>query len=128
MPDPALFISRYMTELLKKENIKVTEAPSCHRILSQEEKWNRKDRKMITTSYSPPLKDLVRIANHTSNNLYTDALLKTIGLQYRSDDVISSFDKGIKLVHKHWESKGIKTSSLWMFDGSGLAPTDKITA
>lgn len=128
IPDPALFISQYMTELLKKENIKVTEAPSCHRILSQEEKWNRKDRKMITTSYSPPLKDLVRIANHTSNNLYTDALLKTIGLQYRSNDVISSFDKGIKLVHKHWESKGIKTSSLWMFDGSGLAPTDKITA
>jgi D-alanyl-D-alanine carboxypeptidase/D-alanyl-D-alanine-endopeptidase (penicillin-binding protein 4) len=128
IPEPALFLSVYVTELLKKENIKITEAPSCYRILFQEGKWNRQDRKIITTTYSPPLKDLVRITNHVSHNLYADALLKTIGLKYKSDDVASSFDKGIKLVYKHWENKGIKTSSLWMFDGSGLAPADKITA
>jgi D-alanyl-D-alanine carboxypeptidase/D-alanyl-D-alanine-endopeptidase (penicillin-binding protein 4) len=128
IPDPALFLSRHLTELLQKENITVTEAPSCHRILRQEGKWNRKDRKMITATYSPPLKDLVRITNHVSNNLYADALLKTIGLRYESDDMASSFDKGVKSVYKHWEDNGIETSSLWMFDGSGLAVADKTTA
>jgi D-alanyl-D-alanine carboxypeptidase/D-alanyl-D-alanine-endopeptidase (penicillin-binding protein 4) len=128
LPEPALFLAGYVTELLKKEDIQITAPPSCHRILSQEGKWNRQDRKIITITYSPPLKDLVRITNHVSNNLYADAMLKTIGLKYRSDDPVSSFDKGIKTVHKHWEEKGLKTSSLWMFDGSGLALADKITA
>lgn len=128
IPEPALFLARYMTELLKKEQITVIGTPTCYRILSREGKWEKKERKIITTTYSLPLKDLVRITNHVSNNLYADAFLKTIGLKHRSDEVISSFDKGIKVINKHWEDKGIKTSSLWMFDGSGLAPTDKITA
>ncbi|MDR1098150.1 MAG: D-alanyl-D-alanine carboxypeptidase/D-alanyl-D-alanine-endopeptidase [Tannerella sp.] len=128
IPDPALFLSGYLTELLEKENIKITRAPSCHRILSQEGKWNRKDRKMIIATYSPPLKELVRITNHVSNNLYADALLKTVGLKYKQDELLSSFDRGVKSVSEHWEGKGLKTSSLCMFDGSGLALTDKITA
>jgi D-alanyl-D-alanine carboxypeptidase/D-alanyl-D-alanine-endopeptidase (penicillin-binding protein 4) len=128
IPDPALFLSGYLTELLEKENIKVAKTPSCHRILMQEGKWDRKDLKMIAVTCSPPLKELVRITNHASNNLYADALLKTIGLEYKPDGMISSFDKGAKLISGHWEEKGIKTSSLWMFDGSGLAPADKITA
>ena len=128
IPEPALFLAQYVTQLLKKENIVVVDSPTCHRILSQEGKWEKSERKIITTTYSLPLKDLVRITNHTSNNLYADALLKTIGLKYRSDEVISSFDKGIKVLKKHWEDKGLNTSSLWMFDGSGLASTDKITA
>ncbi|MDR0575318.1 MAG: D-alanyl-D-alanine carboxypeptidase/D-alanyl-D-alanine-endopeptidase [Tannerella sp.] len=128
IPEPALFLSQYIMTLLKKEQISVIGAPTCYRILSGEKKWEKQERKILTTTYSPPLKDLVRITNHVSNNLYADAFLKTIGLNYKSDEVISSFDKGVKILIKHWEDKGIKTSSLWMFDGSGLAPANKITA
>jgi D-alanyl-D-alanine carboxypeptidase/D-alanyl-D-alanine-endopeptidase (penicillin-binding protein 4) len=128
LPEPALFLAGYITELLRKENIQVTAPPSCYRILQQEKKWKRPYRRIITMSYSPPLKDLIRITNHVSHNLYADALLKTIGLQYKSDDIVSSFGKGIKTVRKHWEEKGLETSSLWMFDGSGLASADKMTA
>lgn len=128
IPEPALFLAQYMTKLLEKEQITVGGVPTCYRILSEEGKWKKQDRKILTTTYSLPLKDLVRITNFMSNNLYADALLKTIGLNHRSDEIVSSFDKGIKTLHKHWENKGLKTSSLWMFDGSGLAPTDKISA
>jgi D-alanyl-D-alanine carboxypeptidase/D-alanyl-D-alanine-endopeptidase (penicillin-binding protein 4) len=128
LPEPALFLAEYVTKLLKKENIRITAPPSCYRILSQEGKWKRQDRIIITTTYSPPLKDLVRITNHVSNNLYADAMLKTIGLKYKSDEIVSSFEKGIKLIHNYWEEKGLETSPLWMFDGSGLALADKVTA
>ena len=114
--------------MLKYENITVAGDPSCYRILSQKGNWEKPERKFITSTYSPPLKDIVRITNYESNNLFADALLKTIGLKYRSDEVSSSFGKGILVLNKHWEDKGLNTSSLWMFDGSGLAPTDKITA
>ena len=128
IPEPALFLAQYLTQLLKNEQITVIGDPTCYRILSQEGKWVRPERKMISTTYSPPLKDMARITNHDSNNLYADAFLKTIGLKYRTGEVISSFGKGVYVLNKHWEEKGLKTSSLWMFDGSGLAPTDKITA
>jgi D-alanyl-D-alanine carboxypeptidase/D-alanyl-D-alanine-endopeptidase (penicillin-binding protein 4) len=130
IPEPALFLAEYVTECLKKEQIQVTAPPSCYRLLRQEGKWNpQQDRKVITTSYSPALKDLVRITNHTSHNLYADALLKTIGLKCRSDDeTVSSFGRGIRSVRRRWEEKGLETSSLWMFDGSGLAPANKVTA
>ena len=128
IPEPALFLAGYVTQLLKKDSITVVGHPTCYRILSQEGTWKKPDRMLLTTTFSPPLKDMVRITNHESNNLYADAILKTIGLQYRSEEVISSFGKGIKIINKHWEDSGLKTSSLWMFDGSGLAPTDKITA
>ena len=128
IPEPALFLAQYFTQLLKNEQITITGEPTCYRILSQEGKWEKQERKIITTTYSPPLKEIARITNHVSSNLYADALLKTIGLKYRSDEVMSSFSKGINVINKHWKEKGLKTSSLWMFDGSGLALTDKITA
>jgi D-alanyl-D-alanine carboxypeptidase/D-alanyl-D-alanine-endopeptidase (penicillin-binding protein 4) len=83
---------------------------------------------MLISSYSIPLKELVRITKHVSHNLYAEALLKTIGLKYRKDETISSFEKGVRIVKDYWADKGLNTSSLWMYDGSGLATTDKLTA
>ena len=128
IPDPALFIAQYVTQLLEKENITVAGNPTCHRILLQEGKWERPERKILTTTYSLPLKNIARTTNHVSSNLYSDAILKTLGLKHRSDEVVSSFGKGIRTINNHWKDKGLKTSSLWMFDGSGLALTNKITA
>ena len=128
IPDPALFLAQYFTQLLKTENIAVVGDPICYRVLTQEENWEKPERVVLTTSFSPSLKEIVRITNFESNNLYADALLKTIGLQYRSEEIISSFGKGVIIINKHLKEKGLKTSSLWMFDGSGLAATDKITA
>ena len=128
IPDPALFIAQHFTQLLKNEGITVAGIPTCHRILLQECKWEKNERRLLTTSYSPPLKDIVRVTNHVSSNLYADAILKTSGLKYSSNEVASSSSKGIKMIGEFWEDKGLNTSSLWMFDGSGLAPTDKISA
>jgi D-alanyl-D-alanine carboxypeptidase/D-alanyl-D-alanine-endopeptidase (penicillin-binding protein 4) len=128
IPEPALFLSEYFVKILNSEQIDVSGKSTCYRILSQEGKWNPQNRKLLTTTYSKPLKDLVKITNRVSSNLYADAFLKTIGLKYNSNEVISSFDRGVRMVQKHWKEKGIDVSSLWMFDGSGLAPTDRLTA
>ena len=124
IPEPSLFLSQYFTKLLTEESIKVTGPPTCYRILDRQVR----ERKFLTSSYSSPIKDLVVITNHRSHNLYADALLKTIGLNYRTDENLSSMEKGVRMVKKHWEEKGLDVSSLWMFDGCGLAATDKVTA
>ena len=87
------------------------------------------NRTHIISTHSEPLKALVRITNHVSSNVYDDAILKTIGLNYSSEnESISSFEKGVYVLKNHLAQKQINTSPLWMFDGSGLAITDKVSA
>lgn len=130
IPDPALFLAEYLTTCLREEKITVAGNPTCHRILSEEGKWNTTKRHEITTTYSPTIKEIITITNNASHNLFADALVKYLGLSYqaKSGEVISSFGKGVAVVKAYWESKGMDTSSLQMYDGSGLAPTDKVTA
>ena len=128
IPEPSLFLAQYFTEQLAQDSIKVTGFPSCYRILAQNNAWRISGRKFLFSSYSMPMKEIVRITNHTSHNLYADVLLKTIGLKHAGDDKLSSFGKGAVMVKNHWNEKGLDTSPLWMFDGSGLAITDKLSA
>lgn len=130
IPDPALFLANYLTGRLKKAGIGVDKRPSCYRIESEEGRWQAGGKKTLITTYSPTLREIVRVTNHVSHNLFADALLKTLGLQYKvgKNEVISSFDRGARVVHDFWKSKGLDVSGLWMYDGCGLAPADKVTA
>lgn len=129
IPDPALFLATYLTRQLRAHHIAVRDEPGCYRLWKEEGKWHRQPRQTLVTTYSPPLEELVRITNHASHNLYADALLKTIGLAYEPapDETLSSFERGIRVVRAHWEAKGLDAASLCLYDGSGLAPADKLT-
>lgn len=129
IPDPALFLAQYLDNQLRMEGIKAEGTPTCYRILAEENKWIPGSRKELITTYSPTLRDIVRITNERSHNLYADALLKAVGLGYtpRPGEVISSSGRGIKAVKTYWRQKGLNTSSLWMFDGNGIALADKVS-
>lgn len=130
IPDPALYLAHYLTDRFRQIGIQVDGAPSCYRIEAEENRWNKKERKEIVTTYSPTLREIASVCNHVSHNLYADALVKTIGLQYkpRKNEVISSFGRGVQVVKEYWEKKGLDVFSLRMNDGSGLAPADKVSA
>ena len=65
----------------------------------------------------------------SAHNLFADALIKTIGLRYtpRKGEVISSFNRGIQVLRDYWQGKGLDLSCVWMYDGSGLAVTNKLS-
>lgn len=131
IPEPALYLAQYfMNYLFTNKNIKTEKGASCYRILSQSNQWKTTEQKKLIATHSPPLKEIVRIINFSSHNLYADALIKTLGLRYQTSpkENISSFEKGARVVKNHLEENGINTSSLWIFDGSGLAITNKVTA
>ena len=129
IPEPALYLAQYFSDYLISNGISIENSPACHRLLSLMNDWPAAERKKLITTYSPSIKEIVRITNFVSQNLYADALLKTLGLRYQSNrsEVISSFEKGSRIVKDYWNRKDINTASLWMFDGSGLAITDKVT-
>ena len=129
IPDPALFVAQYFSDYLMAEGIEIDGSPTCYRIIAQAGEWKTTDRKKLITTYSPPLSEIVRITLFVSHNLYADAMLKTLGLHHQSGstEVMSSFEKGVGAVKDYWSKKGLNTANLWMYDGSGLAVTDKVT-
>lgn len=108
----------------------VGKEPTCYRIESEAGRWKTVERKPVVTTYSPTLKEIASVTNHVSHNLFADALVKTVGLQYvpRKNEVISSFGRGVQVVLDHWRKKGLDVYPLRMYDGSGLAPADKVSA
>ena len=130
IPDPALYLARYLTDQLQQKGIRVDGSPSCYRIEVEENRWKKGERKEIVTTYSPTLREIASVCNHVSHNLYADALVKTVGLQYkpRRNEMISSFGRGVQVVKEYWEKKGLDVIPLRMNDGSGMAPADKVSA
>ena len=130
IPDPALYLARYLTDQLQQKGIRVDGSPSCYRIEVEENRWKKGERKEIVTTYSPTLREIASVCNHVSHHLYADALVKTVGLQYkpRRNEMISSFGRGVQVVKEYWEKKGLDVFPLRMNDGSGLAPADKVSA
>lgn len=130
IPDPALFLARYTSDCLQAEGIEVEGSPACHRISPPGNSRPGSERKTLAVTSSPTLREIVRIINERSHNLFADALLKTIGLRYKGKpgEVISSMGKGIEVATACWQEKGLDVSSLRMYDGSGLAAANKVTA
>ena len=130
IPDPALYLARYLTDQLQQKGIRVDGSPSCYRIEVEENRWKKGERKEIVTTYSPTLREIASVCNHVSHNLYADALVKTVGLQYkpRRNEMISSFGRGVQVVKEYWEKKGLDVFPLRMNSSSGLAPADKVSA
>ena len=130
IPDPALYLARYLTDQLQQKGIRVDGSPSCYRIEVEENRWKKGERKEIVTTYSPTQREIASECNHVSHNLYADPLVKTVGLQYkpRRNEMISSFGRGVQVVKEYWEKKGLDVFPLRMNDGSGLAPADKVSA
>lgn len=130
IPEPALFLAEYLHRQLQERGIRITRKPSCYRQFMERGNWNPGERTEIITTYSPPLKKIIEKTNHVSHNLFADALLKTLGLRYqpKRNEVISSFGRGIQIVKDFWKKKGVDVSEITIYDGSGLAPANKVTA
>lgn len=78
----------------------------------------------LTDFYSPPLKNIVRIINKRSNNLYTEQVLATLG----SRNGKGGTEEGIAVVDSFLKANYIFTESLRLQDGSGLSRSNMISA
>ncbi len=67
---------------------------------------------------SPELREIIRVINKRSQNLYADALMKELSL---SDSVsVGSHREGIAMAKHVYAAAGIDTTIMQMADGSGL--------
>lgn len=75
--------------------------------------------RIVARHHSQPLRDIVRVINKRSQNLYTDAVMKEIAL---SDSVaVGSHRAGIARAKHLYAKAGIDTTAMQQADGSGLS-------
>ncbi|MBZ0200665.1 MAG: D-alanyl-D-alanine carboxypeptidase/D-alanyl-D-alanine-endopeptidase [Ignavibacteriaceae bacterium] len=120
IPNPAWFAAYSLFTKLNQSEINVSGEPKT---LASPMKYD--EQKLLTSTYSPPLKDVVFIINKKSNNLYTELILKAAALK---ETGLAGTNEGIESLKKFLLSNGINTNGLDLYDGSGLSRTNTITA
>ncbi len=120
IPDPPLFTAQFLTRKLIESNIKVTgEAKRTDTPVEYDKT------KLITETFSPPIKDIVFLLNKKSNNLYAELLLKAIGLKVHGK---GSTENGAQAVADFLKINNINIDALSIQDGSGLSRTNCISS
>lgn len=117
IPNVPLFAEKYWGNRLIQNGIKIT----GNDLSSQ-------DRQYIDTVFSPPLSSIIKVTNFKSNNLFADCILKQIGFIKNEKKEPGTFASGIAAIQNFWKSQNIDLTPYTLYDGSGLAPANKISA
>ncbi len=124
VPDPALFLAQTLTAALRKAAVTVNGVPQTTRLLKRNGKDLPGQGEELFTYQSDPLNHIVRVTNVRSNNMYAESLLRFVALEVGN----GSHQQGIAALKRHWQEAGLDTEALFMFDGSGLAPANRVSA
>jgi D-alanyl-D-alanine carboxypeptidase/D-alanyl-D-alanine-endopeptidase (penicillin-binding protein 4) len=114
-------IQQVLEEALSKENISFK---GLFDLSTIDDAVIRKPSTIIATHKSPTLDSINYWFMKKSINLYGEALLKTIAYEKTG---VGSTDKGVDIVRKFWQERGIDKGAIKVIDGSGLSPQNRIT-
>lgn len=119
IPDPPLFFTYSLFNGLADAGIQADN----YRTIFEKEKGYKK-RKIIHEIKSPSLGAIIKKTNSESNNLYCEAILKTIG---NSEMELGSGAAGINSIRKILRRRGVNLSGMQIEDGSGLSARNKVS-
>lgn len=125
IPDPALFAASTLSEFLANHDVTQGMPAISQRHLSTEGLAAIESARVLSTWASPPLSSLAGHTNLNSVNTYAEALLKTLGSLRKGE---GSTEAGLEAIKEYWEGKGLDTRGLFLYDGSGLSPSNRMTA
>lgn len=127
IPDPSYFIAYSLHKYLTEKNISVSGGATSSLALEKQFKNYPPTQAplLLHTQYSPLLKDLAKECNFHSINLYAEAFLKTASVKAGFGNTLP---QALQAFGQLWQSKGVNISGLKIKDGSGLSPSNAITA
>lgn len=132
IPDPGLMLGETLAGYLSRAGLQIGKVETARAdYLSGYCSLNRSDPdpvgRVLCTHVSRPLKEIIREINVESNNHYAEHLIRTLGRRQKSDIYEDALEAGVTYVDDFWKSRDITTTSLQMYDGSGLAPQDAVS-
>ncbi len=120
--NPTLYFVTVLYETLQRRGIQVLGRPRDGDELSIKPDYERC--RLLWTHYSPPLREIVRVINKVSQNLYAELLLRALGRERFGTGTAST---GVQAAMETFQRAGIDTSRLVMVDGSGLSRMNLVT-
>ena len=130
IPDPGLLLGEMLAAELSKKGINVSIVETAQNDFisqacsSDQTSQNYRVGRVLHVHQSRPITDILRETNVESNNHYAEHLIRTIGRNQNPDIFSDALQEGIKFVNTYWTKQNLSTSSLFLYDGSGLAPQD----
>ena len=115
-PTPAALLADRVTAAAKRAGISFTQQDTDH---------ERNKRQLLLTHLSPELTDIITSLLDRSDNMFTHALLRAIGVNSRQWNGGNPDPEAIKRVKKVLNSLRADSEALFMRDGSGLARAGK---
>ncbi|HBL34538.1 MAG TPA: D-alanyl-D-alanine carboxypeptidase/D-alanyl-D-alanine-endopeptidase [Porphyromonadaceae bacterium] len=132
IPDPGLLLGQTLAEYMTRAGYRIEKVETARqdyllRFPNRNKPLAYSVGNVLCTQTSRPLKEIIREINVTSNNHYTEHLIRTLGRSQAPDIYADALQQGIDFVNDYWRQKGISTSSLTMYDGCGLAPQNAVS-
>lgn len=120
IPDPSALLASEFRKVLLKNGIQIIGT-------TRYEKAKRMNGLPVIKSVnqSPPLREIIKVTNHESVNLFAEHFLKQLALNTSG---VGSTKDGCKFIENFWKNKGIDMTGFFMNDGSGLSRFNAVTA
>lgn len=120
IPDPAALLVSEFREMLSTNGIHLSGENRFEKVKSGKDQST-----VLSVNQSPVLRDIIRVTNHESVNLFAEHLLKHLAYQEKG---LGTTKDGCKFVMQFWKDKGLDMNGFFMNDGSGLSRFNAITA
>lgn len=120
--DPALFSATVLKEVLESKGIRVRGVPVGAGRKGVVPEYTAM--RLIASHSSPPLHEIVRIANKWSKNLYAEQLFRTLGKVLGGE---GSTARSSEVVKESLSRMGIDPGSVAVHDGSGFSRLNLVT-
>lgn len=120
LPDPPLALVRVLDETLRQSGVQIDGEPSASRAAPPEA-----ESLLLHLTPSPSLREIVRVTNHESVNMYAEALSKHLGLVILGE---GSYHAGYSVISEFLNIAGCDTRQAIMLDASGLSSNNNISS
>jgi D-alanyl-D-alanine carboxypeptidase/D-alanyl-D-alanine-endopeptidase (penicillin-binding protein 4) len=117
VPDPSALLASEFRKKLAANSILISGETKFEKVKATGEQ--------LVLNQSPPLRDIIRVTNHESVNLFAEHFLKQLAFQNTG---LGTTKDGCKFIVQFWKDKGLDMSGFFMNDGSGLSRFNAITA
>lgn len=125
IPDPALVAAQQLQASLRQAGITASRGATTSRLLKLRQESDSRPVKTLSRQYSPPLSKIIERNLFRSVNLYSEALVHTMGKTQKGE---GSTEKGLDVIEDYWKQQNISMSAAFLEDGSGLSPKNAISA
>lgn len=116
LPNPSALLASEFRKKISANGIAISGKTKFEKAVGSEK---------LSVIQSPPLRDIIKVTNHESVNLFAEHFLKHLAFQKTG---LGTTEDGCQFVMQFWKEKGLDMTGFFTNDGSGLSRFNAITA